>query len=316
MFQLPFTCQQEIVVDLPIDQVFSQVGDFHTWAHWSPWVCAEPECAITIQNQPLTIGHRQEWDGKIIGSGTMSLSAIEPHKQLTYALHFLKPWKSHSTTRFTFTDLGEQTQLTWSMEGNLPLFLFFMKKMMVALIQSDYKRGLTMLKEWLETGEVASKITHQGKAERPGFFYLGYQRSCHVEDMSTKMKEDFQKLMEQQQKGHLPEAPIWTSIYLKMDPICQDCEYIAALGYPEEPNSVSRDSALVTGEISNHHALRTDHQGAYPHLGNAWFAALAAQRAYKEKINKRIPMYEIYVNSPDEVDAKELSTEIYIPVKG
>ena len=36
------------------------------------------------------------------------------------------------------------------MEGTLPIFLFFMKKKMSAMVGSDYERGLAMLKELLE----------------------------------------------------------------------------------------------------------------------------------------------------------------------
>lgn len=44
------------------------------------------------------------------------------------------------------------------MDGKLPYFMFFMVKMMKNWIGMDYERGLAMLKEFIETGEVISRV--------------------------------------------------------------------------------------------------------------------------------------------------------------
>lgn len=57
-----------------------------------------------------------------------------------------------------------------------------------------------------------------------------------------------------------------------------------------------------------------DHQGPYHHIGNAWSAAMGCARA-EHKINKAVPIYEIYQNNPHEVVENDLQVEIYVPVK-
>jgi len=51
-------------------------------------------------------------------------------------------------------DDGDQTKVTWTMNGCVPIFLFFMIGMMKAWIGMDYERGLMMLKELAEKGKV------------------------------------------------------------------------------------------------------------------------------------------------------------------
>jgi len=73
MFSLGFRVKRSIVIEKPVDKVFSVVADFNSWRSWSPWLCQEPESRLTINGSPGSSGHRQEWEGQRIGSGTMQI---------------------------------------------------------------------------------------------------------------------------------------------------------------------------------------------------------------------------------------------------
>ena len=150
MLQIPFTVERTIVIDRPAQSIYTHVSDFNTWPGWSPWLSQEPECRVEINGPPGELGHTQYWDGKKIGSGHIELSELIPGRELGYNLFFIKPWKSNSRAAFTFEPEHEATRVVWSMEGTLPIFLFFMKKKMSAMVGRDYERGLNMLKEQLE----------------------------------------------------------------------------------------------------------------------------------------------------------------------
>ena len=100
---------------------------------------------------PGKTGHKQSWNGKKIGSGYIELIEAIPGQKLEYDLFFIKPWKSQSKASFLFNPEDRNTRVSWTMDGTLPIFLFFMKKKMAAMIGKDYDRGLVMLKEKLET---------------------------------------------------------------------------------------------------------------------------------------------------------------------
>jgi len=150
MLSIPFTVQRSIVIDKPTNAVFDLVSDFNTWPSWSPWLSQEPECPVEIEGAPGKPGHKQSWDGKKIGSGHMKLAEVIPGQRLDYELFFVKPWKSQSKATFEFGQEGQATWVSWSMEGTLPIFLFFLKKKMSAMVGRDYERGLAMLRELME----------------------------------------------------------------------------------------------------------------------------------------------------------------------
>ena len=180
MFSLPFSLGRSKKIDVPIQDVFKMVGDFSSWRTWSPWLCQEPECPVQISGNPLEKGHKQEWNGKRIGSGEMILDELKADQLLRYELIFTKPWKSKSEVSFEFVAEGGSTILTWKMKGSVPILLFFLRKMMATFVGADYERGLSMLKELLETGKVLSEVKFRGLASQDGFYYYGIRRSCEL----------------------------------------------------------------------------------------------------------------------------------------
>ena len=74
---------------------------------------------------------------------------------------------------------------------------------------------------------------------------------------------------------------------------------------------------MVEKYIPEHKALAVTHTGSYLHLSNGWATLMGylQNRANKLKANKKLPEYEVYLNSPEEVAVSELKTVIYAPVK-
>lgn len=271
----------------------------------------ESDCPVTIEGEARELGHRQEWDGTRIGSGNMVMTS-KSESGYTYDLEFLKPWKSKSTTEFKFEGKGGETLVTWVMNGTLPIFMFFLKKMMSAWVGSDYDRGLSMLKEYLETGTVQSETEITGEQTKAGFYYLGIRKATSLEDMPSVMAKDCGQLMEWVNTSELPQPKESICFYHKYDIVSQRCDFTSALVYDEIPENTR---SLVSGHIDEHRVLQVVHTGPYLHLGNAWSAVISEQRSKKLKANKKIPWYERYLNSPEEVETDELKTEINIPIR-
>ena len=314
MFSLPMILKRSTDIDKPIAEVFTAIADFNTWSSWSPWLCQEPECPVTIVGQPNCTGHTQKWNGQRIGSGEMALVSITPNKRLEYDLAFIKPWKSKSKVAFDLESAGSGARVTWHMEGSVPIFLFFMRKMMTALVGGDYERGLSMLKEFLEKGEVLSKVHFVGEFNCQGFYYAGRRRVCSTSEVGPAMQEDFTALTQLMEKDLLPRPDFHFSFYHDYDFIKETCDYTSGFAYQTQPNT-SGAGKLETGRVAAHRALKVAHLGPYRHLGNAWSTAMGGQRALKLKPLGSIPMYEIYANLPHEVEERDLLTEVHIPLR-
>lgn len=312
MFSISFNLDQSIRIDKSLEDVFETVADFSSWKEWSPWLCQERDCSVEIEGQRSMLGHKQSWNGKRIGEGSMELIAKSDNKELEYRIDFIKPWKSTSEVHFFFKEIDGLTEVTWTMKGSLPIFLFFMKPMMKALITMDYKRGLSMLKDLVEEGEVHTDTDIKGVSNKDPFYYLGIKRQCSIDEMPELMTKDINELNVKYQTGILEEADELICLYHKYDFVKSKCEYTVAFAYKNRPDE---NHGFENGRIDAHKRIQVVHTGPYKHLGNAWMTAMSFQRAEKAKINKSLPMYEIYLNNPEKVAEKEIRTEIGIPVQ-
>ena len=314
MFMIGFQTQRSATIEKTAEEVYSMVADFNTWRKWSPWICQEPDCPVVIKGSPGEIGHYQEWNGKRIGAGNIKITKTKENKKLNYELTFLKPWKSSAKVVFEFMKMGNGTQVLWHMNGTLPFFLFFMKKKMSAWVGGDYERGLSMLKDELETGDVLSASDFQNVVELDPFYYVGIRTQCKIEEIGEKMEADFDLLRKDLEKEKLPQPDFVVSLYNKFDFVSRDVDYISGFIYKEKPN-LDSTSGYKIGSAPDHKAIKVVHTGSYKHLGNAWSTAMGAQMTLKKRINKAIPMYEVYENNPHEVEEKDLITCIYVPVR-
>ena len=62
------------------------------------------------------------------------------------------------------------------------------------MIGMDYDRGLAMLKEYVETGEVSSDLEFKGASDFAGGKYVGIKTDTSIENIGTAMEGDFEKL--------------------------------------------------------------------------------------------------------------------------
>lgn len=304
-----FSVEKSIVIDAPCERVFEEVRDFRKWPSWSPWLLAEPESRLQYSED----GKSYSWEGKIVGAGEVEVLEESPPNRMHCRLTFLKPWKSESTTTFELRDTGNGTEVTWKMNGSLPFFLAWMKKTMTAFIGMDYMRGLTMMKEKVETGKIGFRLA-TGKSSVEGFSYIGASNECDVANIGPSMSSDFTKLKDFfGESGVCPSGHCF-AIYHKWDPVKNICHYTCGFQVSELPAEVG--SGLVTGSVPGHQAYTVTLTGPYSHLTDAWTVGMMHERAKVFSQDKSIDSFEIYENDPAEVPEKELVTVVHIPMKG
>ncbi|MEM7144531.1 MAG: SRPBCC family protein [Verrucomicrobiota bacterium] len=304
-----FRVEKSIVINAPAEKVYGVVRDFKEWVPWSPWLIAEPGCSVSYADD----GMSYSWDGKIIGSGGMTLLEVDAPRAMRYRLNFLKPWKSESAVAFDFVEKDGGTEVTWSMDGSLPFFMFWMKTMMVCLVGMDYERGLKMLKDYVETGSVPTKLEFPGEESYGGCRYVGIATECAIEKIADSMGSDFEKLGAWlEESGLQPAGPPFT-IYDKWSMGKGTCGYVS--GFPIEGDVGDLPSEFVTGEAPACRGYVVRHTGPYRHLGNAWSAGMMHGRAKQFSQSKKVYPFEVYENDPKTTPEGELVTAIYFPVK-
>lgn len=301
---------KSIDIKAPKEKVFKTISDYNHWQAWSPWLIMEPEANVTVEAD----GKSYSWEGDKIGSGEMKITNEDLNKRLDMYLTFLKPWKSQAKVWFELEDGDDGvTKVRWLMDSSLPIFLFWMVKSMTAFVGMDYERGLSMLKDYIEMGNVPSSLNMEGINIYAGCKYIGIKRACDLSAVGTEMSNDFGKLNKWIEANEDNIADITFSIYHKWDMINRKVEYTSGVPVKEYPSDLGTD--FVSGEIPKTSVYSIIHKGSYKHLGNAWSAGYNLIQNKVFKSNKKVHPFEVYPTVPGEVPDEELITKIHFPVK-
>jgi DNA gyrase inhibitor GyrI len=296
-------------IEAPAPAVHAVVRDFRSWPKWSPWLIADPHATLAFSDD----GRRYDWEGPVAGSGFLEIAGDQAPGSIDLSLTFLKPWKSTSSVGFQFAEVDGGTEVTWTMNGTLPWFMFWMKSMMAGNIGSDYDRGLSMLKALIETGEVPSKLEFPGIADIPATAYVGINTECPISEISGHMEQDFARLHEWlAESGLTPSSAPFSSVS-SWSPARDLCRYTVCLPFFEAP--AEAPAGFVGGTRPACRAYRVRHTGAYRHLGNAWAAGMMHARSKVFDASKRLAPFEIYESDPENTPEDELVTVVHIPAK-
>lgn len=300
---------RSIEIDAPVESVFQKLNDLNHWKVWSPWLILEPETKVTVRED----GKHYEWEGERTGAGSMTITSEKENERLELDLLFLKPWKSKAKVAFKIEPKGEKTKVTWLMDSSMPFFMFFMKSMMEAFIGMDYERGLKLLKDYVEDGEVHSKLEIEKNGSYAGSKYVGITTDCKITDLSEAMTKDFDKLWAymDDKKDIISGNPI--SIYHKWKFGKGTCQY--SVGVPVSSVPSDLPSNFITGEIPATATYSVIHTGPYEHLGNAWSMMMNLQRSKAFKHKKGVHPFEEYLNDPSTTAPLECKTAVRFAVK-
>ncbi len=302
---------RSIEINASPEQVHATVADFGTWTTWSPWLCAEPDAEVTVSENSSSVGSVYAWNGEIVGQGEMEHQRLEPGRLIDDEIRFQRPFKSISRVSFETEPANGGTRITWNMDGKLPWFLFWMKPMMQRFIGMDYERGLRMLKEWIETGQVLSQTRVAGIESVGPLHVVGIRTQCSAADIGPSMEQTFKQLRAAIENGSLPQGGELMSVYHKVDMKRRIFDYTGGCVVPA---GTTPPTSMTSCSLPAGRALKVEHTGSYHHLGNAWSAAYQHAR-YKKLRQSRGSSFEIYRNSPQDAPEAELRTDVFLPLR-
>ena len=303
---------RSITINCNTQTAYELVSDYSTWTSWSPWLLADPDTKVKVSSDPKSVGSKYEWLGEITGQGELTTTELKRNEAMNADLRFIKPFPALAKTGFLIEPVNQGTKLTWTMQGKMPWFLFWMIPMMKTLIGMDYQRGLEMIKDLLETGSIPSRLVFHDREEIQGFKMAGVASSCSVDNIGPAMEKTFSEAQAEFRKLALPMNGDMISVYTKFRIKAGVFEYISGYIIPDEVDVHSQK--LTIWKMPPGRAYRIEHIGSYKHLGNGWSAANQIVRTRKWK-QSRIGTYEIYRNADSNQNEAEAVTDIYLPLK-
>ncbi len=285
------------VMASPIEKVFEVLRDIHSCPDWSPWLIADPDFKLDVQNDYYS------WEGAISGSGRMDLVRDEANESITYDLSFVKPWKSQARIHISLAVKGDATEVTWTLEHSLSFFLFWKKKSIQAYLEVDYDRGFLMFKNLIETGSVPSHLEFLGREPSPSFVGVGIKRSGSMNGFEQDIETSYKEV-----KDYYPEGQVF-SVYYTWDLVRKEVAYFIGVRLDKTPGVIPDGMELINVPGMEVYALR--HRGPYSHLSNGWSAGRMHGRAKIFRQSKRFPPFEIY----EDENWEEPVVKICLPMK-
>ena len=145
--------ERDVVIAAPPAAVFARVNDPRAFQEFSPWAKLDPSAKVSFDGPPAGTGAAFHWAGNSeIGEGRMTIVESRPNDLVRFRLDFVRPMEATAEAAFRMMPQGDQTRVTWSMNGTNDFigkaFGLFMD--MDAMVGSQFEQGLADLKALVE----------------------------------------------------------------------------------------------------------------------------------------------------------------------
>lgn len=306
-----FKTSKSIVINAASEQVFSEINDFKKWPAWSPWANRDKKMENTYTGNAGEIGHKNAWKSKSEGSGSQEIIAIKNNEYIKSKLVFTD-WDGETFTELILKPEGQNTNLTWTMEGSeFPFmargFIFLMggNKM----IEKDYEEGLANLKKVVEAKPKVVENNYE-VVDIPEVIYAGIRMKINASKVDSALFANaYGKIMKAiEKRTEVVGMPF--SIGHAYDEKTGDMDLEIAMPIR---NEIKLSGELTCNKIAAGKCTKLIFKGPYVGTEKAW------PPYYDEVLKKYKPRfsgYEVYANDPTSVSSpEEYITWFMIPIE-
>jgi len=316
-FALPRTHRTEVSTEIDAHPatVFALLNDFRRFALWSPLTETDANVRILYTGNRTGVGATMSWDGAIVGSGTQTIIASNPYKNVGIVMSPGEPGEAQSY--FDLTEGTGTTIVVWSFEANYGMNIVgrYFASMLGSVVARDYQRGLANLKELAESlpDEDFSdiEIEHIG-VEATDIAYLPTTSRPEPAAMSAAMSDAFFQILNFIDAHQLEVAGAPLSITRAFRGA--ELEFDSAIPVRGVSDATSQDdSSVKLGFTYEGPVIRVKHVGSYHTLTTTHRKISTYLAAHG--IERNGATWESYVSDPGDVPEDELLTYVYYPIK-
>ncbi len=302
-----YDVNRSVYIDATPEMVYAEVSDFKTWPEWSSWFEKDETMKAEFGDPSQGVGATYSWTSENQGSGDMVILEAEPGKSMKTQINFGGMGSSNGYWMFEPKDGG--TQVTWGFKGEMPFFFRFMAANMDEGVGPDFEKGLSNLKENIESRKPQYEFTEM--TLQPTAIYYTHHENTPMSTMSGEWFGANWGMI----SGYLAEdmnnvtgAPM--AIYWDWNEA--EGTFSADLAIPCSSEKPGND-VVMKGESYSGKVIKTTYMGAYDGTGEAHMALEEYMKA--NNIPFGGPAMEVYVTDPStEPDTAKWVTEIYYGV--
>lgn len=144
-----FRVERSIAIAAPAEKIFPYLNEARKMNDWSPWAKLDPQMKQTYEGPEAGVGAIASWAGNSkVGEGRQTITESLPNQLVRARLDFYKPMQSVSTAEFILKSEGEQTLVTWRMDGRNNFVSKAMGLLMNCnkMVGKQFEQGLNSLK--------------------------------------------------------------------------------------------------------------------------------------------------------------------------
>jgi hypothetical protein len=112
-----FAIERSVAIDAPPDVVYGHIASLRRMDAWSPWVRMDEQMKVVYEGPESGVGARSAWEGPEMGKGRLTVTAVEPGREVEMRLEMLSPLEATNRIVFTLVPEGAGARVTWRMEG-------------------------------------------------------------------------------------------------------------------------------------------------------------------------------------------------------
>ena len=148
-----FRVERSATIAAPAQALFEQVNDHHKFNAWNPFLKVDPNVKNTYTGPDSGVGAVCSWDGnKDIGAGSATITESKPGELVRERMDWKRPMEGTATVEFTFKPQGDQTVVTWAMQGKNG----FMGKLVSLFMDCDKMCGSKFEQGLADLGKIAT----------------------------------------------------------------------------------------------------------------------------------------------------------------
>jgi len=142
-----YRVERSIEINKPAEAIYSLVANLPNWPKWDPFTEQEPTAKSTFSGVEGTIGSQWNWEGKVIGTGSLTVEELVPNQSIRSKMVSVAPQPWAAVDNWSFAPAANGTKVTWMIEGELDypvgrIIGLFMEGM----LGPTFEKGLANLK--------------------------------------------------------------------------------------------------------------------------------------------------------------------------
>mgnify|MGYP000164966609 CR=1 FL=1 len=306
-----FTVERSQTLNAPTDIVFEQIVSFKNWEKWSPWKEKDPKMKSLFGPNPGKEGSYWLWKSKKTGKGRMTATDIKDQEQVIYHLTVDKPFAMELDGVVKLEPNGNQTKVTWMVEGTNPFHLRVLNLLMDKQIGPDFELGLDLLKTIAEKeSEILQKeyFGYRIKETRFGGSKIGYvKKAIIIDELDEFFVKNYAKIKEEAQNCNFKIDGQPMALYYRWDYTNGVATVAAAIPVMGD-STLGEDFGLM--QLQPQKALLLNYYGGYKSMANPY---KALDNYIRNKNLRQVkPVIEEYIIGPKtQRDSTKWHTKIW-----